>query len=387
MFTLIKNANLYAPQHLGMNDILLAGDKIAYIDRKIEITGMPLEVIDAAGRNVTPGFIDQHVHITGGGGQNGYASLVPDVPMSELVACGTTTVVGLLGTDGFVKELTTLYAKTKALEDDGLSAYMLTSFYGLPPKTLMSCVADDLIFIDKVIGCKLAMSDDRSAFPTEQEILRLINQVRLGGFTSGKGGILHIHLGALPEGILSLLNIARRYPTLISYLSPTHLIRTEELFRQAIEFAGMGGMVDFSTGGTKFDAPHRCVAQALEAGVALERITFSSDGRGGVRRVNPETGETTYRPAPLHLNLQEMKLLVTEGLLPLEKALTLITTNPARNLKLRTKGQLAAGYDADLCFLDNELRLTDVIARGKVVMQAAEVVGKGRYEDRGRNEA
>lgn len=209
MFTLIKNANLYAPEPLGISDILLADGKIALIDRKIDLSGIPYETIDAAGCAVTPGFIDQHVHITGGGGQTGYASLVPDVSVSELVACGTTTVLGLLGTDGFVKELTTLYAKTKALEDDGLSAYMLTSFYGLPSKTLMSCVADDLIFIDKVIGCKLAMSDDRSAFPTELEILRLINQVRLGGFTSGKGGILHIHLGALPEGITPLLNIAR----------------------------------------------------------------------------------------------------------------------------------------------------------------------------------
>ena len=359
MFTLIKNANLYSPEHLGMNDVLLADDKIALIDRKIELTGIPLDTIDAGGCAVTPGFIDQHVHITGGGGQTGYASLVPDVSMSELVACGTTTVIGLLGTDGFVKELTTLYAKTKALEDDGLSAYMLTSFYGLPPKTLMSCVADDLIFIDKVIGCKLAMSDDRSAFPTELEILRLINQVRLGGFTSGKGGILHIHLGALPDGITPLLDIARKYPTLISYLSPTHLIRTEALFRQAVEFAYMGGMVDFSTGGTKFDAPHRCVMKALEAHVPLDRFTFSSDGRGGVRRTNPET----------------------EGLLPLEQALTLITSNPARNLKLRTKGRIAAGFDADLCFLDSELQLTHVIARGKLVLKDKEVIKKGRYEE------
>lgn len=380
MFTLIQNADLYAPQHLGMNDILLADQKIALVQPKIELSGIPFRTIDAGGCIVCPGFIDQHVHITGGGGQTGYASLVPEVSVSELVACGTTTVVGLLGTDGFVKELTTLYAKTKALEQDGLSAYMLTGFYGLPTKTLMPAVADDLIFIDKVIGCKLAMSDDRSAFPTEQEILRLINQVRLGGFTSGKGGILHIHLGALPQGIEPLLNIARQYPTLISYLSPTHLIRTEALFRQAVEFACMGGMVDFSTGGTKFDAPHRCVAKALEANVPLDRITFSSDGRGGVRRVCPETGETTYRPAPLHLNLQEMTLLVKEGLLPLEKALTLITTNPARNLKLSAKGSISAGMDADLCFLDDELRLTHVIARGRTAMQNGKIVMKGRYE-------
>lgn len=380
MFKLIKNANLYAPQRMGINDILLAGEKIVLIDRKIEVTGLSVETVDACGQFVTPGFIDQHVHIIGGGGQTGYASLAPDVTMTELVACGTTCVVGLLGTDGFVKELTTLYAKTKALEADGLSAYMLTGFYSLPTKTLMGSVANDLIFIDKVIGCKLAMSDDRSAFPEEQEILRLINQIRSGGFTSGKGGILHIHLGALPEGISLLFDIVRKYPTLISYLSPTHLIRTKDLFYQAIEFACLGGMVDFSTGGTQFDAPHCCVLEALEKGVPIDRITFSSDGHGGVRRVNPNTGYMTYTPAPLNLNFQEMVLLVKNGQLELEKALTLITTNPASNLKLKTKGSIAPGYDADLCFLDSSLNLTHVIARGRFVMKNKQIISKGTYE-------
>ena len=380
MLTLIKNAQVYAPEARGMNDILLAGEKIASIAPGIDLRGVEFRTIDAQGKRVTPGFIDQHVHVIGGGGQQGYASLVPEVCMSELAACGTTTVQGLLGTDGSVKELGALYAKTKALEDDGLSAYMLTSYYGLPPKTLTASVADDLIFIDKVLGCKVAMSDDRSSFPTTLELLRLINQVRLGGFTSGKGGILHIHLGALPEGIEPLLEIARRYPTLISYLSPTHLIRTEPLFRQAIELGKLGGMIDFSTGGTRFDAPHRCVRRAIEAGVPLERITFSSDGHGGVRRVNPETGEVTYRPAPLHLNLKETRLLVQEEGMPLEQALCLITSNPARNLKLRHKGRLAVGADADLCFLDEQLELTDVIARGQQIMEEKTIIKKGRYE-------
>ena len=99
--------------------------------------------------NAAPGCIDQHVHIIGGGGQTGYFSLAPEVPLSRLLACGTTTVVGLLGTDGFVKQLPALYAKTKALCMDGISAYMLTGYYGLPTPTLTDCVANDLIFIDK----------------------------------------------------------------------------------------------------------------------------------------------------------------------------------------------------------------------------------------------
>lgn len=253
---IIRNAHIYAPENLGTNDILLCGNKIALIDKKIELSGIRIETFDAEGKIVTPGFIDRHVHVIGGGGQQGFASLAPEVTVSELINCGTTCVLGLLGTDGFVKDLPTLYAKVKGLSQEGLSAYMLTGYYGIPTPTLTHSVAEDLIYIDKVIGCKLAMSDDRSSFPTEEEILRLINQVRLGGFTSGKGGFLHIHLGNLPSGISLLLDIARKYPTLIKYLSPTHMIRTEMLFQQAMEFANMGGNVDFSTGGTRFQLPH-----------------------------------------------------------------------------------------------------------------------------------
>ena len=54
MFTLIKNANLYSPEHLGMNDVLLADDKIALIDRKIELTGIPFDTIDASGSPTSP---------------------------------------------------------------------------------------------------------------------------------------------------------------------------------------------------------------------------------------------------------------------------------------------------------------------------------------------
>ena len=379
-FVLIKNAHVYAPDDMGEKDILICGNKIAMIEDKIDLAGIDLRTFDAGGKVVTPGFIDRHVHVIGGGGQQGFASLAPEVTVSELVACGTTTVVGLLGTDGFVKDLPTLYAKVKALSQEGLSAYMLTGYYGLPTPTLTDSVAEDLIYIDKVIGCKLAMSDDRSSFPTEQEILRLVNQVRLGGFTSGKGGFLHIHLGNLPSGISLLLDIAKKYPSLVKYLSPTHMIRTELLFEQAVEFAKMGGNVDFSTGGTRFQLPHLCVMEAIEKGVSIDKITFSSDGHGGVRRINPETGEDTYRPAPLELNFKDMKNLVKECGMPLSQALRLITENPARQMYLCNKGRIAVGKDADFCILDRQLNLTDVILNGEIAMRDQVVLKRGRYE-------
>lgn len=380
MFTLLKNIHLYTPDDKGFTDILICGEKIAAIGPEISLTGLDMEVIDGEGMTAMPGLIDQHVHIIGGGGQTGFFSLAPEVPLSRLIECGTTSVIGLLGTDGFVKTLPQLYAKTKALCQDGISAYMLTGYYGLPTPTLTDSVANDLIFIDKVIGCKVAMSDDRSSYPTKLELLRIIQQVRLGGFTGAKGGVMHVHLGALPSGISLLLEIAQEYPSLISYISPTHMGRTHDLFLQGIEFAKLGGMIDISTGGTKYCEPYLAVLEGLEAGVPVGNMTFSSDGNVGVRRKNPETGEDTYRIAPLDKNLEQTVKLITDGGVAPEKAFRLITTNPARNMKLAGKGTIEIGNDADITLFDDNWKLQGVIARGRRMMIDGKVVKKGNFE-------
>ena len=50
MFTLIKNANLYAPAYLGKTDILLCGEKIAHISKTIELNESFCHTIDVQGK-------------------------------------------------------------------------------------------------------------------------------------------------------------------------------------------------------------------------------------------------------------------------------------------------------------------------------------------------
>ncbi|MCD8167189.1 MAG: beta-aspartyl-peptidase [Bacteroides sp.] len=376
---ILKNANLYAPEKLGIKDILICDGKIAAIGEKMELSGIPYSVTDVQGAIVTPGFIDQHVHIIGAGGKSGYFSIAPEVQPEELIACGTTTVVGMLGTDGITKELTTLHAKCKSLEQYGLGAYMLTSYFAVPPKTIMKSVTEDMLFIDKIIGCKVAISDERSSFPTSHELLRLINQVHLGGLTSGKGGVLHIHLGALASRMEVLLELARTYPTLISHISPTHVGRTRDLFEEAIEFAKLGGSIDISTGGTKYDDPYKTLLYGLEKGVPLQRITFSSDGNAGLSRKDPETGATIFYKAPLQLNLEQVQKLIRGGGLPIEDAIRPVTTNSAANMKLRTKGSVKPGYDADFCLFTPDMQLQGVIAGGTTWIENGELIKKGNF--------
>lgn len=381
MLTLIKNTHLYTPEYCGVKDLLLCGEKLVAIGEHLNVTGTQTQEIDAQGLNCMPGLIDQHVHIIGGGGQTGYFSLAPEISLSTLIKCGTTTVVGLLGTDGFVKSLPQLYAKTKALCQDGISAYMLTGFYGLPTPTITSSIAEDMIYLDKCIGCKIAMSDDRSSHPTKLELLRIIQQVRLGGFTSAKGGVMHVHLGALPSKIDLLLEIAKEFPSLISYISPTHMGRTHDLFLQAIEFAKLGGMVDISTGGTKYTDPHLTVMEGLERGININQMTFSSDGNAGVRRKNSETGEDTYKKAPLHKNLEQVVALIKEDGMSPSEAFKLITVNPAKNMKLKSKGRIAEELDADFTLFDDQWQLQEVWARGTRMMHEGTVIKKGNFEE------
>ena len=54
--------------------------------------------------------------------------------------------------------------------------------------------------------------------------------------------------------------------------------------------------------------------------------------------------------------------------LPIEKAVQMITLNPARLLNLRTKGAIAPGMDADLCIFDDDICMAGVMVRGKLLM-------------------
>jgi beta-aspartyl-dipeptidase (metallo-type) len=65
-----------------------------------------------------------------------------------------------------------------------------------------------------------------------------------------------------------------------------------------------------------------------------------------------------------------MVRLVQQGGLPLHQALQLVTTNPAENLGITTKGRIAVGCDADMCWFDESLQLLDVFAKGTPMMQS-----------------
>lgn len=386
---LIKNADLYAPEHLGRQDILMIGEQVALVAPEISggVPGLETEVIDAAGRKVIPGYVDQHVHIIGGGGESGPYSRTPEVQLSAVTTAGVTTVVGVLGTDGTTRHLESLLAKARALDTEGITAYILTGSYEVPLNTILSDARRDIIVIDKVLGIgEVSISDHRSSLPSRDEIKRIASQARLGGMLSGKAGVLQFHMGSGKAGLTEVFAVLDETEIPAKHFIPTHVNRDDGLFRQAMDLARRGGYMDITSGIRKKDGfsggiePSVAIRMCWEAGVPMDHVTMSSDGNGGMSLTLPDGSQQLLVAQLASLHEEVRDAVLTEGV-PLETAIRVAGENPARaNGLWPRKGTLRPDSDGDLLILDEGMYIDTVVARGRVMVRGGKAVVKGTYE-------
>ncbi len=374
MFTLIKNADLYTPDHLGRRDLLICNDKIIKVEAHIDFEWEGLQVIDAAGRQVIPGLIDQHVHITGGGGESSFKSRAPEVTLGDLVESGVTTVVGLLGTDSRTRSVRNVVAKAKALNEEGVTAYCLTGAYEYPSPTLTGSVTDDIVYIKEVIGVKIAISDHRSSNINADELARLATQARLAGLESGKVGEVHMHMGNGKKGLSDVFAIVEETEIPIKHFRPTHI---QKVLEDGIRFANMGGYIDFTSGSPASAAA--AIAKTLPR-VPFDRVTLSSDSNGSMPKWNEKNELIGIEVAKMTTLFECIKILMQEYDVPMEQALALVTRNVAQALEIApVKGCIAEGSDADLILLNADVTFHTVMARGRIMMEEGIVKEKGYY--------
>jgi beta-aspartyl-dipeptidase (metallo-type) len=386
MFTLIKGGSLYGPEKMGEKDVLIVGRTIAKVLEKIDLPDyFNAMVISAFGKIVTPGLIDLHVHLLGGGGEGGPRTRTPEITLSKITRAGVTTVVGCLGTDDVSRRPETLLAKAMQLEEEGISTYIYSGSYQFPLATITGSIRKDVALIPKVIGVgEIAVSDHRSSQPTFEELCRVAAETRVGGMIGGKAGLVHLHMGSGSRMLDPILRIVKETEIPIGQFLPTHLSRTSSLLEQSIQFAKMGGNIDFTVKGKDLHWPlttKQAIQRAFDEGVSIEQITLSSDSNGSMP-IFDEKGKIVKLGVGDIQNLYvELKGLVEEGFL-LEDVLKMVTSNPAKRAGIdQSKGSIEEGKDADLLILNKDLEIETVIAKGQIIIDQGEVRVKGTFEE------
>ena len=378
MFKLLKNATCYGPEFLGNKDVLLALNKIYKIaDNIVEDNLLDVEIIDCTDKIICPGFIDQHLHIIGGGGEEGFESRIPEIKLSDILIAGITTVVGVLGFDSITRNVEGLLAKARSLEVEGLNTYIYTGSYEVPTATITGKAVKDITLIDKIIGIgEVAISDHRSSHPTLDMLREIAYEARVGGLLSKKAGIVHLHVGDGKNGLRPLTVLVENSDYPIDMFIPTHLNRNKNLFHQAIEYANNGGNIDLTAGQSSemgYSVPD-AMELLLKEGVSIDRVTVSSDGNGSI----PPKGIGKA----LQL-FEDIKLCILDKNLDITLVLKTVTENVAKRIRLfPQKGTLAEGSDGDILIINKQdFSINSILIGGEKFIDNGLIVRKGIYED------
>ncbi|MCX7828970.1 MAG: beta-aspartyl-peptidase [Thermanaerothrix sp.] len=385
---LFKGAELFAPEARGKCDVLCVGPKVAALGDLGAVCLPGLEVVDARGLLITPGFVDNHVHILGGGGEGGPATRTPEMPVEDAVKGGVTTVIGVLGTDDVTRSVASLVAKARGLWAEGISAWVMVGSYQLPVATLTGSIRSDIALVEQVIGVgEVALSDHRSSQPSLEEFLKIASAARVGGMLKGFGGKVNVHMGDGPRGLGMLKEAAAMSEIPLDQFIPTHVNRNPDLFKEAVDFALREGVVDLTTSTTPLfleEGEVKCslgLKTLLEAGVDPSRICFSSDGQGSLPMFDQGgsfKGLTVGRVTSLWEEVRDAVQI--EGI-PLDTAVRVITSPPALFHRLPGKGLVAEGFDGDLVFVDHDLRIKHVLSRGVMAMRDGELLLRGTFAE------
>ena len=369
---LIRNAQVWSPAPLGRRDVLLGAGRVLAMEPQLA-PGMATTTIEADGALLCPGLIDSLVHLSGGGGEGGFATrTLPLATAEEPLRSGVTTVIGALGTDDTTRTHVDLLACARALRLQGLNTYILTGSYQTPPVTLTGNVRQDLIVVPDIIGVgEIAIADHRGSQPTVTELARIGADARVGAMLAGKRGTVLIHVGDASDGLELLHAVSDASAVPVGQWHPTHINRSRALLEQAPAWLARGGSVDLTTSTTPAllaagDLPAASVlAELLADGVSAAQITLSSDGQASLPLFDAAGTLVDIQPAPIASLFEAMREAVLRHQVGLDVALTTVTQTPAAVWGLKRKGEIRVGADADLLLLDpDSLEVRSTFARG-----------------------
>ena len=375
MFKLLKNGHVYSPEDLGVKDILLWEDRVIKIGEGLKIPeGFEGAEFDLSGKIIIPGIVDTHVHITGGGGEGGFTTRTSEITFEEIAEAGVTTLVGVLGTDGYARRVEDVLVKCMALREEGFDCYFLTGSYTFPITTMRGSVAEDIIFNEYCLGTgEVAHCDHRGSLMRYEEFTRLAADTRNGARLAGLKGVLNIHLGNYPDPADFFIRACEEDITFRPLIVPTHVTRKYDVFDSCLKFLEYGGQIDI-TAGSDGDVSQKSYGSVEGLEIiykkygTLDRVTMTSDGNGSAPIWDELGNMIGMGKGSSKVLLADLKKATQRGIIPFEETLRTMTTIPAQVYGLKNSaGKIVEKGTANFAVLDENLDLVETILNGNLV--------------------
>src|SRR5580700_1393449 len=385
LHAIFSRRSLTPQQEIADAVILTDGDKIAAVGRKDEVT-LPASARrhDKRDFSVVPGFLDVHIH--GAAGHDVMES-------SPEALAAITTSVGASGTTSLVATTVTASEETTAKAAEAVAGWMQREarkgVQRVPSAEILG-VHFEGPFISR--ARRGVHPEQWIAEPSIPHFRRLL--------TAANGAARILTLAPELPGASELIGEARRAGVVVS-LGHTDASYAEAMaaiaggarhaahvFNAMRPFGhretGVLGAILTSAGVTAeliADGVHvdDAAIRILLAAKGPQEVVLVSDGmaatgmpdgryRLGTFEVSVAGGiarNSDGKLAGSTLTLDRALRHMTALGLPLHEVLPMLTSNPARLLGLeRRKGCLAAGADADLVLLDDQLQVAGVVTRG-----------------------
>jgi len=208
-------------------------------------------------------------------------------------------------------------------------------------------------------------------------VAKLAAEARIGGLLSKKAGVTHFHVGIGKERLEFLRALIDDYEIPPANIYATHITCSKALVDEAIDLSHKGAYVDI----TADDQTAEWIEYFKSNDGDFTHLTVSSDGNGSLPVFNDKGEMTGFGVASQELLFKQIAASIKDYGVPLPEALSLVTVNTARALRLEYKGRVQEGMDADILILDEDtFEIVHVFANGQHMLKDKEVIVKGTFE-------
>ncbi len=372
MKILLKNVDLYTPDHIVNVDVLIEDGVIIKMDKSLHFKDY--QEINCNGKIVCPMFVDGHEHLFIGTNHDYWST-------QGIMKSGVGTIVGCLANEQSHTDVDKLINIINDINSSNLiNAYCLAG-----SKNYVEDTTNYILNNKNVVGIKTALFQPQRPKPNlsyeklKQDAINTYNS----GLKSGKPVQVHIHLDHpfsgrnketienINSGNLDNLHwidkIVEETGVPYSLFKLTH---AQKYYDRILEYANKGCHIDYTAFAGDYDSRFDCLVKAVkDKTVDLSKNSISSD-LGIMITEQGHSGEET--PASL---LNTVRKLVLEKGLTLENVLPMVTKNPAILLGLSC-GIIKEGASCKLLILDEELNINLIINNGESYLIKDEKIKK-----------